>query len=210
MTSDNDLVRFHNGDTLDNIPVIRDIPSRPIPWRTVGGMLGAAIFLGGVFGASFGMGDRSHHDTADASPPTVSVTPSSNAPAPAPAVTVTTESTETVTAVPSVEPHQPYAETVLEQVYVVETPVTGGDPSTDYCFTFDDSYGTVLLADALPYECQDFLFSTHPKDMTGVFESAPVDCSATPGARSAELTFAASTDWGEGQAFTCLLHNDRA
>lgn len=212
MTSDDDLIRFHNGDTLDNIPVIRDEgPRSGFPWKTVAGVFGAAALVGGVIGLSFALGDRADDMTsAVAGSPSASASASQAAPSPTPAVTVTAHSTETVTAEPTSQAQQPYASPELEQVYVVETPATGGDPGMDYCFSFDDSYGTSLLVNAPAYLCQDFLFSTHPDDMQGVFENSPVDCSGTPGARSAEVTFATSTYWGAGHAYTCLIANDGA
>lgn len=57
MVSEEDMVRFHNGDTLESIPVIRPDPvRREIPWRTIGGVLGTALFVGSIIGLSMGIG----------------------------------------------------------------------------------------------------------------------------------------------------------
>lgn len=44
---DEDLERFHNGDTLDNLPVIQD--RRKVPWRGVAfcGLLAAVLAISG-------------------------------------------------------------------------------------------------------------------------------------------------------------------
>lgn len=193
-----ELIRFHNGDTLHNIPVVRPEPLRSgVPWRVVGAVGGMAALVGSVIGLSFALGDRA--DKA-ASSVASSSAPAPVSPAPAPTVTVTRPAV-------TVAPHQLYTAPLAEQVYVIQTPPTGGDPGTDYCFSYTE-LGAALLADAPSYECEDFLFSTHPADMQGVFEGSPVDCSSTPGARSAEITFDASTYWGAGRSYTCLLANN--
>lgn len=223
MTSDEDKIRFHNGDTLESIPVVRiDEPERRrIPWRTVGGVLGAALLVGGLFGLSFALGEGEPTPTAaapdDETGPTapVSAAPS---PEPVPTVTVTRTPTPTVTvteqaseAVPA-----PYVEPVaMEYVYVISAPFTGGDPGTNYCVSYTGSSNgdgalAVLQAEVPAYQCHDFLFSTHPDDQMGVFETTPPDCSDTEGGRTAQILFDPMTGWGDGVLYTCLLANNGA
>ena len=85
----------------------------------------------------------------------------------------------------------------------------------DYCITYTGSESegradAVLLVNPPLYQCEDFLFSTHPQDMTSVWEEFPPDCSGTPGGRAAHLSFAESTTWYGSDAYTCLLLNDGA
>ena len=153
---------------------------------------------------------------ASASPGHPTVTTA--APSPAPTVTVWQ-------AQPAPEPtpswrREPSAG--MELVHVVVSPATGGDPSMDYCFSYaalgapgsdDDGDGVpeaALRANAPAHECGDFLFSTHPWDMGGVWEMTPPDCSDTPGGRLAYVSFAESTTWYGSDAYTCLLFNGGA
>lgn len=204
MVSDEDMIRFHNGDTLDSIPVVRvtpDTPARPVMNRQLWGLaLGSALAAGAVVGLVLASMDDS---PAPARAALASVTPS---PGPSPSVVT---ATATVTARATVIAPHPYTEPENERVYVLTTPATGGDPGMDYCFQYNGQ-GADLLVNAPAYMCQDFLFSTHPDDGEGVFEDSPPDCSDTPGARSARLQFSPQSFWGEGVMYTCLLVNDGA
>lgn len=209
VVSEEDMIKFHNGDTLDSIPVIRDISAQSSPLVTNRQLwcisLGLALVTGAVTGLVL-----SQHDGSPAPNRAAAVSPSAvvttKAPAPVPTVTATA----TVTTRATVEVPRSYAQPSVEQVYVVRAPATGGDPGTDFCFSYDDSYGTTLLADAPAYLCRDFLFSTHPKDGLGVFEETVPDCSATPGGRAAQINFSAQSGWGPSTLYTCLLRNDGA
>lgn len=219
MTSDEDMLRFHNGDTLESIPVVRLEPDPPrIPWRTVAGVVGTMAFVGSLVGLSVGLGER--NKTAVSADPMPSVTSAESATpqvtVPPPVVpTVTATVTQTAPAPPPAEQDSyiqqaPYIDASAETVMVSVTPSTGGDPSMDYCLTYE-AEGAVLLANAPVYACQDFLFSTHPKDGAGVFEvEPPTECGDTTGGRLAQLFFEPSTAWGEGSSYTCLLANDGA
>lgn len=91
MTSEEDLLRFHNGDTLDNIPVIRLQEPRRIPWRTVASVVGIAAFVGAVFGWSFGMGKNAGSGLAAGAPSPTATISDSPSPSPTPTLSVVAE-----------------------------------------------------------------------------------------------------------------------
>lgn len=215
---DDDKIRFHNGDTLDSIPVIRDVPQRrSIPWRTVAGVVGTAVLVGTIVGISVGMGERNRPQAATPDAPL----PVTTAPVAAPSPVVPTATmTETVTATPTDPQPQPpvqqapyvpdYTDAAMEEVVIVNTPDTGGDPSTNYCLAYLEQ-GATLLANAPGYMCHDFLFSTHPSLEQSVFEEVPpAECGDTPGGRLAILVFDPVSSWGGDPLYTCLLMNDGA
>lgn len=131
--TDEDLRRFHNGDTLGSIPVIRDDEPRPsVPWKTVWGAVGTAVLVGGIVGSAFAMGSRKHHAPEAEAVPSVSATVSvlpqpSVVTATATATVVAPTETQTVLTVPSADPghdESATAESVVEQYYAA---VNSGD-----------------------------------------------------------------------------------
>src|SRR4051812_5739981 len=121
--NDDDLFRFHNGDTLNNIPVIRDEEPRSFPWRTVGAVAGVAALVGSVVGLSFGLGDR-HHTSQTVAAATVNPTPATTpSTAPSPSVVTATATVQapaqTVYAAPTegTDSDGATAEAVVEQYY---------------------------------------------------------------------------------------------
>lgn len=208
VTGEEDMIKFHNGDTLDSIPVIRPwSQSSRWSWRVGAGVLGVSLCVGSILGWSLAMGERSHQAPSAA--------PSSSAPVAAPAVTVTATATTAVTVQPTYEESESYGYPYMEQVYVKSAPSTGGDPGTDYCFSYlggasAQGESVILLSSAPAYQCQDYLFSTHPRDGVGVFELVPPNCSGTPGGRTAQVTFDPFSGWDMGVMYTCLLFNDGA
>jgi len=118
LMNDDDLLRFHNGDTLHNIPVVRDEEPRTFPWRTVGAVAGVAALVGSVVGLSFGLGSRHHPSqtvaAATDTPPSAAATTTPVAPSP-----------PTVTATATVQ-----APTQTQTVYAAPADGAGGDSST--------------------------------------------------------------------------------
>jgi hypothetical protein len=121
--NDDDLFRFHNGDTLNNIPVIRDEEPRSFPWRTVGAVAGVAALVGSVVGLSFGLGDR-HHTSQTVAAATINPTPATTpSTAPSPSVVTATATVQapaqTVYAAPTegTDSDGATAEAVVEQYY---------------------------------------------------------------------------------------------
>ncbi|MBY8338423.1 hypothetical protein LXH13_04395 [Streptomyces spinosirectus] len=118
---DDDLLRFHNGDTLHNIPVVREEQPRTSPWRTVGMVAGMAALVGSAVGLSFGLGDR-HHPAqtvaaANTSPPaSATTTPSAQPVVTATATVQAPTRTQTVYAAPT-DVDGTTAESVVEQYY---------------------------------------------------------------------------------------------
>ena len=131
-----DLIRFHNGDTLHNIPVVRlPPPANPHPrqaWRkvaaTVAGATLAGVLGGWVIGKTVGGAVAGRPASASSGQPAVTTT----APSPTPTVTV-----RQAQPVPEPAPswrREPSAG--MELVHVIISPATGGDPSMDYCITY--------------------------------------------------------------------------
>ncbi|MFE7173738.1 hypothetical protein [Streptomyces sp. NPDC057616] len=122
--NDDDLLRFHNGDTLHNIPVVRDEKPRAFPWRAVGTVAGMAALVGGVIGLSFGLGD-SHHSSQTVAAATDTPAPATTTPSPSPSVVTATATvqaptqTQTVYAAPAggTDADSSTAETVVQQYY---------------------------------------------------------------------------------------------
>ncbi|MFJ9541160.1 hypothetical protein ACIRPX_28375 [Streptomyces sp. NPDC101225] len=117
--NEDDLLRFHNGDTLHNIPVVRDRTPRPFPWRTVGTVAGMAALVGGVIGLSFGLGTR-HHPAQTAAAATGTPAPPAASAVPTVTATATVRAptrTQTVYAAPAEGTDSTTAETVVEQYY---------------------------------------------------------------------------------------------
>lgn len=220
MTED-ELIRFHNGDTLHNIPVIRLPPPPPqkrqARTRVAILAIGSAALAGAALGALASTGgDSGSAPHAASSAPATTAAPSA-LPTPAPTVTVyQAQPAETRTVTPDARPYR-YPYEGVETVHVVSAPPTGGDPGMDYCVTYTGfSEGgdleAILMVNAPPYECEDFLFSTHPSDGNGVWEEEemPTDCADTPGGRPAYVMFDIASGWYGGDAYTCLLTNDGA
>lgn len=212
---EDELTRFHNGDTLDNIPVIR-LPTPPSPqgwsWRALGSVavLAAVVSALAVAGAlhlaaSDGPGADARrpaaapsHGRAAASPPTRS-SPATDAPSPA----------EPERPSPS-EPLAVAAQPQLEQVRVIQAPATGGDPSTAYClvYTGSDSAGAkdaILLTNAPAYQCTDLL--PYDEYESALSTEVPV---CEPPARAAVLSFADTSEWAGTVYFTCLTQHTGA
>jgi hypothetical protein len=224
---DDEEIRFHNGDTLDSIPVVRPtvplppglrrlppdpevFPSQPAPRVSplVATIIAGAAVIGALSGMVVAWAPQDDAATAQpvpsASPSvTVHVQPEPTPPAPTATVTVRAEPTYT---------EEPDA--AWESVWITVAPATGGDPTTDYCLAYDyDSVASVipatLLANAPAWQCDDYLFSTHPSDMEGVWEETPPDCTATPGGRTVQVAFDPMTEWGGGTVlYSCLIAAD--
>ena len=209
-----DLVRFHNGDTLDNIPVVRlrEDAAQRHPWLKWGGLAVLAGAVGALagFGVASLIGGTSPQgaDTAAHAAPTAAATSTTTA---SPETDSATPSASIWTAPsPSTEPPEITTQAGLEQVRVIQAPATGGDPSTSYClvYTGSDSGGVkdaILLANTPAYQCTDLL----PYDLThGAFLTEMPECE--PQSRAAVLSFADSAGWGEAVYFTCLTRHHGA
>ncbi|MEV7004352.1 hypothetical protein AB0N62_43060 [Streptomyces sp. NPDC093982] len=193
-----DLIHFHNGDTLDNIPIIK--PPEAAPWRrfllTAGAIAVPVAAVGALVGAAAaeladGRGPRTEAQPPAKSSQTASVPPAEPSARPSPSESLAVA-----------------AQPQLEQVNVIQAPATGGDPATSYClvYTGSDSAGVkdaILLANAPAYQCADLLPSD-PEDLGAFSAQAP---SCDPPARAAVLSFAETSEWAGTVSFTCLtLH----
>ncbi|MGW2501842.1 hypothetical protein ACWCXL_12120 [Streptomyces sp. NPDC001588] len=221
-----ELLRFHNGDTLESIPVIR-LPEAPAPTPTRSGLnvwalglaaVGAAV-VGGL--AAIGAVQLAHGGTpkqpveAASSPEAVAAAPSPTTAAPTPASKPspsTTASRHTATSRPSPSGKAPGVTSAraLEQVRIIEAPATGGDPSTTYClvYTGSESAGqreAILLANAPAYQCTDLL---EYDPVNGSLHESPPVCE--PPSRTAQLTFDPSSSWGDAMYFACVGRNHGA
>lgn len=215
-----DLIRFHNGDTLDNIPIIPTPAPDPVgqrSWLPLAGMAVAAAVASGftVAGVTdLAAGDGTHTDSR---PPARSSAAGSAAVSPSPSSGTSIASSPANSApppTPSVSPSpglMAATQPQLEQVRVIQTPATGGDPSTSYClvYTGSDSGGVkeaILLANAPAYQCTDLL--KYDPEGTGSFSTEVPSCE--PPARAAVLSFAESSEWADSVYFTCLTRHTGA
>ncbi|MFK4099407.1 hypothetical protein ACI2L1_04850 [Streptomyces sp. NPDC019531] len=210
-----DLIRFHNGDTLDNIPIIHPPVPAPVPepmrLQSRLALAGASVLVAAVSGLAVAGSlqfTESGQDRTDARPPAepvaVGTTPASPSPPVAPP-----ESTQPAGPTPD-EAVTMAAQPRLEQVRVIQAPATGGDPGVAYClvYTGSDSSGVkdaILLANAPAYQCADLL----PYDeYAGSFSSEPPSCQQP--ARAAVLSFAGTSEWAGTVTFTCLTRHTGA
>ena len=216
-------VRFHNGDTLDSIPVVR--PTVPLPpglrrlppdptvfppqapgrnLAALGWVVAGALVVGALVGLSIASADNGakvEASTSSEQPTAPAAEEAPSTPSPTPSLSIWQAPEQVPESVPE-----------WEDIEVCSTPATGGDPSTDYCFSYaydpeSTTMQAALLANASDYACDDYLFSTHPSDFEGVWEERPPDCSSTPGGRTARVYFGPMTDWSDVVLYTCLLSN---
>lgn len=206
---EDDLARFHNGDTLDNIPIVKLRSAAPMSRRRQAFLWGSAIVSFGLIGALIGVsavrwaGDRPPAASTHAG--SESTAKGQGAPRSAmtmPSVTPWTEPS------PSVEATK---ESQLEQVQVIQAPATGGDPSTTYCLVYTGSGSgstrdAILLSNVPAYQCT-YLLPYDPAG-NGAWSTVAPDC--TPPARPAVLSFTDRTGWAGAVYFTCLTKNSGA
>ncbi|WP_409062309.1 hypothetical protein [Streptomyces sp. SYP-A7185] len=193
---DEELARFHDGDTLDSIPVVR--PSPPPERRRCLRLILLALAvsavgaLAGVGVVSLSEGKGSDGKEQVAAPPARSSTPLSSYSAPSSA--------------------PPSSTTRVEQVRIIQTPQTGGDPGADYCLVYTGSFsGTareaILLMGAPAYQCSELL-PFDPSGETPAFTVEVPDCVAP--ARPAVVTFAEPGGWENELQYTCLTEHNGA
>ncbi|MGW7380997.1 hypothetical protein [Streptomyces sp. NPDC054794] len=200
-----DLVRFHSGDTLDNIPIVSVSASDPVgrwSWLPLAGMAVAVAVVSGfaVAGAMhLAADDGSRTDAQAPVQPTEAGTADANPSSP---------SGSSVSPSPSLKAA---AQSQLEQVRVIQAPATGGDPGTSYCLVYTGSDGggvkdAILLANAPAYQCTDLL--AYDPDGAGSFSTDVPSCELP--ARAAVLSFAESSEWAGTVYFTCLTRHTGA
>lgn len=138
---DEELDRFHNGDTLDSIPIVR----LPVPSSRRPSLLwwGAVIVSVAVFGALAGAavahfaGDSDSSAQDDGRSSAVGSTPLRES---EPEVTPSA-SVSVWTAPPaSSESPEVAAETGPEQVSVIQAPTVQGDVATSFCLVYTGSW----------------------------------------------------------------------
>ncbi|MEW2546587.1 hypothetical protein AB0910_12540 [Streptomyces sp. NPDC047002] len=185
MTSDDDLIRFHNGDTLDSIPVVRippaSAPRRRIPVPLVAGVLALAV-AAGIGGSAL-----AHHldrrataapaaRTADPQQTTAAAASSPAAVRQAPACRTVHFKAESGPAscksVPDIcAPGAPWYTVDIDSlcgavgrqaVRIVASPATGGDASSSYCIAWTGTGDgatreAALLMNAPAVSCTDQL-----------------------------------------------------
>lgn len=195
---DEELARFHNGDTLDSIPIVRPPPAPELPHHGRLALMALAVAavsaLAGVGIVSLADGEGPAGKEQAAAPTRLSAPASTNsAPSdPKPSSTVQTAR--------------------VEQVRIIQTPQTGGDPSSDYCIVYTGSSSgpareAILLMGAPAYQCSELL-PFDPSGETPAFTVEAPECVAP--ARLAVVTFAEPGGW-EGEAqYTCLTEHNGA
>lgn len=195
---DEELARFHNGDTLDNIPIVR--PS-PAPERPRHGRLALLAFAIAAVGALAGVGIVSLADGEE---------PAGREKAAAPTRTNAPPSTYSAPSDPT--PSSAVQTARVEQVRIIQTPQTGGDPSSDYCLVYTGSFSgpareAILLMGAPAYQCSELL-PFDPSGETSAFTVDVPECVAP--ARPAVVTFAEPGGWEGEVQYTCLTEHNGA
>ncbi|MGW6747616.1 hypothetical protein [Streptomyces sp. NPDC055006] len=209
---EDDLARFHNGDTLDNIPIVRLPSADPMSRRRRAFFWGSAIVSFALLGAGLGVGVvRWSGGRAPAASTHTAPEPTAKAQG-APRSTKATPSAK-ASVTPWAEP-SPSAEIAkgsqLEQVQIIQAPATGGDPSTTYCLVYTgggsgSTRDAILLSNVPAYQCTDLL----PYDpVNGAWSTVAPDC-ASP-SRPAVLSFTDATEWAGAVYFTCLTKHSGA
>ncbi|GLW51390.1 hypothetical protein Stsp02_70510 [Streptomyces sp. NBRC 14336] len=198
------LARFHNGDTLDNIPVVR-LPTRRARWWPLVAVVAGVGVVGGLVGAGValfqGRGAQAQGGPGVSASPSGSFGGNGESSSPSAAAS---EAPPSVLAEPS--PSGP------EQVRVIQTPPTGGDPGASYCLVYTGSASgpereAILLMNAPGYQCHDLL----PFDPTGLTPAFTTDaplCEAP--SRAAVVNFAEVGGWEGELMYTCLTRHSGA
>ncbi|MFF9285424.1 hypothetical protein [Streptomyces griseosporeus] len=214
------LARFHNGDTLDNIPVVRPLPPpAPVPtarWPRpavlVSAALGAAVvgsLVGvGVVALVSGRGQGKTQAEQPHSEVSAGATPASEQATAAPGGSPQVQTPSPADSEPIVGQQA----AALEQVRIIQTPATGGDPSSVYCLVYTGSFSgsekdAILLMNAPAVECHDLL----PYDPSGErppFSTEAPLCEAP--SRPAVVSFAETGGWEDEVMYTCLTEHDGA
>ncbi|MEU5097612.1 hypothetical protein [Streptomyces sp. NPDC020996] len=211
-----DLIRFHNGDTLENIPIIRPPAAAPVQrpaWLMLSGIavvvaLVSGLAVVGVLRLLAGGGSpAAARRPAGAPVPETAVAPSPTSGSPAAEVPSLTPSTSPSPSESLAVAAQPQ----LEQVRVIQAPVTGGDPGTSYCLVYTNSASgsvkeAILLANAPAYQCTDLL--PYDPQGGGSFSTEAPSCEVP--ARAAVLSFAEDSEWAGTVYFTCLTRHTGA
>lgn len=198
---DEELTRFHNGDTLDSIPIVRALPS---PERRRHGRLVLLVLAVAAVGALAGVGFVS---LADGEGPGGKEAGGKEQVA---APLTTTSAPPSTYSAPNGPP--PSSATQVEQVRIIQTPQTGGDPSSDYCLVYTGSFSgpareAILLMGAPAYQCSELL-PFDPSGETSAFTVDVPDCAAP--ARPAVITFAEPGGWEGEVQYTCLTEHNGA
>lgn len=98
----------------------------------------------------------------------------------------------------------------LEQVRVIQTPATGGDPGSTFCLVYTGSSSgpereAILLMNAPAYQCSELL----PYDgVNSAFTTEAPLCEAP--SRAAVVSFAETGGWENEVMYTCLTLADGA
>jgi len=160
-----EVLAFHNGDTLENIPVVREPRGRRLPWRAVAAGGAVAIVVGACTAVILGRPAGSGHAATAGAPPratpraaaTLHVERAVPSPSPTPSSAACLPVAFKTAGGPAgckpkaevCAPGAPWyvtdIETVcggpapLQAVHVVSEPATGGDPGSSYCLAWTGS-----------------------------------------------------------------------
>ncbi|WP_329140973.1 hypothetical protein [Streptomyces sp. NBC_00670] len=212
---DEDLLRFHNGDTLDNIPVVRLPPDPPqgattqrVPvWRLAAGAVAVAgVSALAVIGAlQLARGDGGAPQAAAAPERSSGAAPAST---PDRSVSAAPAPSESVWEAPAASATP--AVGGLERVRVVQAPETGGDPGVTYCLVYTGSSSgdvrdAILLMNRPAAECTDLL---QYDPVAGAFSDSELECAAP--SRPVLLTFDEASAWAGSVLYSCLTRHHGA
>lgn len=226
---EDDLARFHNGDTLDNIPIVpSDATAQPIrphrSWAKAGVLTLAAgvgvAAVGGLVGAGVARFVAGPERPAAAATPSARVSTHTAAPLPASSSPKRTPAPSSAGAVPPSVPPQPSppppspvptptyspspeitTQSGLEQVQVIQAPPTGGDPEVSYCLVYTGTWSGDTRDAILLANAPAYQCT----DLIDYVDTAAPDCIAP--SRAAVVAFAEGPGWAGDVVFACLTRH---
>ncbi len=203
-----ELARFHYGDTLGGDPVVCPAPPQQAQEpaaRPRAAVVAAVALAAAIVGGLAGLGvlaltrDDGQERQPEAAAP-AATPPVAEHTTPAPDVGEPSQAPTPEVSGPGVGQQSD----ALEQVRIIQTPATGGDPGATFCLVYTGSSSgpgrdAILLMNAPAYQCSELL----PYDgVNSAFTTEAPICETT--SRAAVVSFAEAGGWESELMYTCL------